>query len=246
MLDPQHFIQHYSHLQTDLSSKLVKELNAVKLSSPPQSNAVASGNTITYELYYSPDQAKHLQVSKLANVERRVASVEALVGLSSGGPPLISAVGELRDKVALLDAGRLEGVQHRMKALLPQLEAAVGTLTRTQADVKSGAASVPATEKKINDLYETMNRWDLVAQQLPALVNRLLALRTLHEDSLNLSTTLNKLENEQEAVLGLLKDNTTLLGKVDTSFQENMSTIQQNVASLEERFKNVAACLSTK
>jgi len=257
ILDPQHFIQHYTQLQTDLSSKLIAELNAVK--SLPTSSSIAPSvassssttpspnpKTVTYELYYTPDQAKYIQISKLVDIERRVASVEALVGQPTGGPSLTSTVTELRDKITLLDAGRLDGVQQRMKALLPQLEAAAAAGTaagRAQtSDPKSGAAvnTTPATEKKINDLYEVMNRWDLVSQQLPALVSRLSALHSLHEESLNFSTTLSKLETEQQAMSSLLKDNLNLLGKVDTSFKENMNIIQKNVTTLEERFKNLA------
>lgn len=47
---------------------------------------------VTYELYYTPDQAKHMQASKLVDIERRVASLEALVGQPSGGTSLISTV----------------------------------------------------------------------------------------------------------------------------------------------------------
>jgi len=199
---------------------------------------------VTYELYYTPDQHKYVQLNRLVDLEKRVEQVEEVVGVppvagSGTAPPtsapLASMVGELRDKVALLDGPRLEALLQKMKALTPQLETAA-----------RGADRTAGQDKKINDVYEMMNRWDAVATQLPALVSRLVALRALHEDGTRFATSLATLDREQQAITALLRDNSDLLSTLNGSFKENMATITANVKLLDDRFTAIQQRMDKK
>jgi len=177
---------------------------------------------------------------------KRVAQVEELVGdpragTTGGGAapptsaPLASLVGELRDKVALLDGPRLEALLQKMKALTPQLETAA-----------KGAERAAGQDKKINEIYDMMGKWDAVATQLPALVSRLVALRALHEDGARFQASLAGIDREQQAITALLRDNSELLTTLDASFKGNLATIQANVQMLDERFAAVQQRMDKK
>ncbi len=189
-IDPTHFFAHHSLMQADLSQKLISEIQSVKPTTEGSSKPDPK-DKVTYELYYTPDQAKYVQANRLVDLEKRVASVEELVGVpaitgSSGSAPptsapLASIVGELRDKVSLLDgprftfsylsfsahllifACRLEGLLQKIRALMPQIESLA----------KSAQDRGPVQDKKIGDIYDMMTKWDAVAQQLPTLVSRM-------------------------------------------------------------------------
>lgn len=122
-----------------------------------------------------------------------------------------------------------------MKALQPQLEVAA-----------KGAEKGAGQDKKINDLYEMMSKWDNVATQLPALVSRLVALRSLHEDGSRFANSLSALDREQQSITALLKDNSEVLKTVDASFKENLATIQANVKMLDERFTAIQQKMEKK
>jgi hypothetical protein len=119
-IDPAHYIHHHALLQSDLSKKLISEIQAVSSESGKEKEGAKEGKEgdkkgVTYELYYTPDQQKYVQLNKLVDLEKRVAQLEELVGTpgvagSGSAPatsaPLASLVGDLRDKVTLLDGPR--------------------------------------------------------------------------------------------------------------------------------------------
>jgi hypothetical protein len=123
-IDPAHYIHHHALLQSDLSKKLISEIQAVSSEGGKEKEGVGAGakdggesgkKGVTYELYYTPDQQKYVHLNKLVDLEKRVAQLEELVGTpgvpgTTSAPatsaPLASLVGDLRDKVTLLDGPR--------------------------------------------------------------------------------------------------------------------------------------------
>lgn len=67
---------------------------------------------------------------------------------------------------------------------------------------------------QIEELYQMMSRWDITAQQLPAIVSRLKALKTLHEQSCDFQQSLRQLESHQAEMKTLLSTNHDLLVQV--------------------------------
>eukprot|EP00026_Physarum_polycephalum_P008776 Phypoly_transcript_08877.p1 GENE.Phypoly_transcript_08877~~Phypoly_transcript_08877.p1 ORF type:complete len:458 (+),score=137.11 Phypoly_transcript_08877:92-1375(+) len=242
-IDPAHYIHHHALLQSDLSKKLISEIQAVSSEGGKEKEGAGAKEGgdggkkgVTYELYYTPDQQKYVHLNKLVDLEKRVAQLEELVGTpsvpgTSSAPatsaPLASLVGDLRDKVTLLDGPRLESLIQKIKALTPQLEAAAKNSTQERA---------AAQDKKINEMYEMMSKWDSVSTQLPALVSRMVGLRAVHEDAARFASAVSALDREQGATHALLKDNAELIATLDASFKANMTTIQNNVKLLDSRF----------
>lgn len=124
----------------------------------------------------------------------------------------------------------------KIKALMPQFElAAKGTQERPAGQ-----------DKKVGEIYDMMGKWDVVAQQLPTLVSRLVALRALHEDGIRFASSLASLDREQQSIHALLRDNADLLGTMDASLKGNMATIQANVKMLDDRFLAVQQRMEKK
>jgi dynactin-2 len=88
IIDPKVEIEMAANLQTELSKKLLAELQSY-VNKPPQSSQEGK-DSITYELFYKPDQAKHMQTVKLADLEKRISELEQLLGAKYRVPFLLS------------------------------------------------------------------------------------------------------------------------------------------------------------
>jgi len=84
-----------------------------------------------------------------------------------------------------------------------------------------------------------MERWDLISQQLPNIVSRLQALKSLHNDGASFQQGVQQLEAQQEEIKKLLKFNGELMTKVDANFKGNLNIIQSNFQALETRFSDL-------
>ncbi|KAJ3103096.1 hypothetical protein HDU97_010376 [Phlyctochytrium planicorne] len=152
-LDPAVFIEGESAVgslvrQTEYQKALIAQLKAAKsqmqaeapspLTSNPE-DAAKNDSSITYELFYTPENAKMIQLSKIADIEKRLTNVERLVGIhmlqgiESGDDSLTSilqssgnvvgALERLEHHLALLTQPRhLENVSRRVKTVTAEIE----------------------------------------------------------------------------------------------------------------------------
>jgi dynactin-2 len=63
-------------------------------------------------------------------------------------------------------------------------------------------------------MFEMMHRWDNVSLQLPTIVSRLQALKSLHEGAASFSQGVQLLESQQDEIKKLLKFNGELMNQV--------------------------------
>ena len=89
---------------------------------------------------------------------------------------------------------------------------------------------------KVEELYEGFVRWDAIAQELPALVERLESLRLVHERAVSVVNDVEQLDAENSAVAELVNAASTSATKLEESFVQNAATIQKNMEHLEARF----------
>jgi hypothetical protein len=66
----------------------------------------------------------------------------------------------------------------------------------------------------VDELFELISKWEASCRQLPALVDRLIALRSVHEESAAFAATLRQLDAEQNQIAQLLKTNLSTLKQV--------------------------------
>jgi len=240
IFDPKYEVKHTVQLQEGLSKKLVSELT--KFTAPSEKSSIenkSSGNNVVYELYFTPDQKRLLQIQKVADLEKKLVELEQLVGVSRNEPTqmtggLLPAVAQLKEKVLLMtDPNQLDAIQRKTKAISQDMDA----LTEKS---KTASATQQIHEKKVHEVFEVMSKWDSVAQSLPALVTRLKSLKLLHEESASFHQNITQLESQQQEIKQLLKSNNELMRQLEKNFGSNVTIIQQNVNALETRFARFA------
>ncbi|XP_040395262.1 dynactin subunit 2, partial [Cygnus olor] len=228
-----------------LAKRLLQQLEVAKCKkaaagkSPAKAPAPA-GDTLTFELYWRPEQDQFSQAAKIAELEKRLAQLEAtvryepdsqnplLVGLK--GTSLVETVQILQAKVNILDVAVLDQVEARLQSVL----AKVNEIAKHKAVVQDAD-----TQSKIHQVYEMMQRWDPVASSLPDVVQRLLTLRDLHEQATQFGQVLAHLDTTQQEIAGALKDNTVLLAEVQKTMKENLAIVEDNFADIEARIKRL-------
>jgi len=95
-------------------------------------------------------------------------------------------------------------------------------------------------EKKIEEMFEIMNRWDISSQQLPGIISRLQTLKVLHDESASFLQNITLLENHQQEMKTNLKSNGELMKHLETNFNSNISTISSNVTSIEKKIASLS------
>jgi len=238
LVNPKHEFEHQAALQQGLSKKLLSQLTALGKQSPT-STSTTDLKTVTakaqavYELYFSPDKGKYLQMTKVADMEKKIADLEKLVGQEQLDIPntnLLAVVESLKDKITALSSA--ESLKRKLTSVSEEIDEVI--------EKSKTLPPLTMDEQKIASIFEMMNKWDTVALQMPTLVSRLQSLKALHEESSNFSHTVDKIATEQEEIKQLLKNHTDLGNKLEETFRTNLSTIQSNVTVLEKRFADLS------
>uniref|UniRef100_A0A4W3JUA4 Dynactin 2 (p50) n=1 Tax=Callorhinchus milii TaxID=7868 RepID=A0A4W3JUA4_CALMI len=172
------------------------------------------GNAITYELYYRPEQHKFTQAAK---VRVRLTKSDGTIEI-------------LQAKVSTLDSATLDQVEARLQSVLGKLNEIAKHKT---------ASEDAETQSKVAQLYELVQKWDAMATTLPQVVQRLVAVKELHEQAMQFGQLLTHLDSTQQMITGTLKENTSLLSQVQNTMKENLSVIEGNFVGIEARMKTI-------
>ncbi|XP_022427442.1 dynactin subunit 2 isoform X5 [Delphinapterus leucas] len=229
-----------------LAKRLLLQLEATKNSKGTGSGGKTTSGTppdsslVTYELHSRPEQDKFSQAAKVAELEKRLAELEAAVRcdqdaqnpLSAGlqGACLMETVELLQAKVSTLDLAVLDQVEARLQSVLGK----VNEIAKHKASVGDADA-----QSKVHQLYETIQRWSPLASTLPELVQRLVTIRQLHEQAVQFGQLMTHLDTTQQMIACSLKDSATLLTQVQTTMRDNLSTVERNFANIDERMKKL-------
>ncbi|XP_014661552.1 PREDICTED: dynactin subunit 2-like [Priapulus caudatus] len=227
--------------QGALQRKLISQIEAFKAATTKTAAAAAappSEDHIIYELYYKPEQARFSQAAKVADLEARLERLEASIG---GAPDTLSALCQeaegrslvevsrvLAGKLALLEPANLDQVEGRLQAMNQKL--------KQIADKRSVVEDADAVNR-VAALYELMMRWEQTTACLPAVVERMSALKDLHEQALQFSQALSYLDSVQQQLASSLHANEAQLKTVSGTFSDNMAAIRSNCESLDSRLK---------
>ncbi|XP_071812482.1 dynactin subunit 2-like [Apostichopus japonicus] len=226
-------------LFNQLDSYKKQSLAASQEDSSKSKPATKDGH-MTYELYHYPSRDQFDKVSKAAELEERLARLEALLGgnpdkvsyvtADTSSKTLLESVESLQGQVSMLDVNLLDHTEARIQNLLQKMD---------QIKEKSSEAEEGDKDSKISLLYDIVTKWDNVADSLPKVVDRLKALQELHEQALQFSQALSQLDTAQQQVTTGLQNQTALQKQLSDSFAANMAAIEANCKSLEERFKKI-------
>uniref|UniRef100_A0A671SF00 Dynactin subunit 2 n=1 Tax=Sinocyclocheilus anshuiensis TaxID=1608454 RepID=A0A671SF00_9TELE len=210
---------------TDPDGALAKRLlTQLEVARGVRSGAGAEGKTaapkgpdgvILYELHSRPEQEKFTESAKVAELERRLAELEMAVGSGSEKQGPLSAG---------VQGGSLMSVLGKMNEI-----------------AKHKAAIEDAeTQNKVSQLYDVVQKWDAMASCLPQLLQRLLAVRELHEQAMQFGQLLTHLDTTQQMINSSLKDNSSLLSQVQQTMKENLLAVEENFSTLDQRMKKLS------
>ncbi|KAM4643965.1 dynactin subunit 2 isoform 1-T1 [Amazona ochrocephala] len=254
-----------------LAKRLLQQLEVAKCSkgTPGKSPAKAPAPTadaVTFELYWRPEQEQFAQSARMAELEKRLAQLEATVRCEPDSQ--VRGVGGLLPRpscphpaplmqfpspqnpllVGLKGTSLMETVQVLQAkvnildvAVLDQVEARLQSVLGKVNEIAKHKSTVQDadTQSKIHHIYETLQRWDPVASALPDIVQRLVTLRDLHEQAIQFGQVLLHLDTTQQEVAGALKDNAVLLAEVQKTMKENLAIVEDNFAAIDARIKRL-------
>uniref|UniRef100_A0A8C7VK54 Dynactin 2 (p50) n=1 Tax=Oncorhynchus mykiss TaxID=8022 RepID=A0A8C7VK54_ONCMY len=203
-----------------LAKRLLTQLEAVRGSrgSTGEGKAPAAkgpDGVVLYELHSRPEQEKFTDAAKMAELEKRLSELETAVGSGSDKPgPLSAGVqgGSLMDTMELLQA-RVSALD---SATLDQVEARLQSVLGKMNEIAKHKATIEdaGTQNKVSQLYDVVQKWDAMATSLPQVVQRLMAVKELHEQAMQFGQLLTHLDTTQQMINNSLKDNGTLLSQV--------------------------------
>ncbi|XP_030230988.1 dynactin subunit 2 isoform X3 [Gadus morhua] len=203
--------------------------------------AKAPDGAVLYELHSRPEQEKFNDAAKMAELEKRLAELEMAVGsgsdkqgpLSAGvqGASLMDTMELLQARVNALDSATLDQVEARLQSVLGKMnEIAKHKTAIEDAD----------TQNKVSQLYDVVQKWDGMATSIPQVVQRLVAVKELHEQAMQFGQLLTHLDTTQQMINNSLKDNGTLLTQVQQTMTENLKAVEENFSSLDDRMKKLS------
>lgn len=201
----------------------------------------APDGVVLYELHSRPEQEKFNESAKMAELEKRLAELEIAVGsgsdkqgpLSAGvqGGSLMDTIELLQARVSALDSATLDQVEARLQSVLGKMN----EIAKHKAAIEDAE-----TQNKVSQLYDVVQKWDAVSTSIPQVVQRLVAVKELHEQAMQFGQLLTHLDTTQQMITNSLKDNNTLLTQVQQTMKENLVAIEENFAALDQRMKKVS------
>uniref|UniRef100_A0A8C1KYS2 Dynactin 2 (p50) n=1 Tax=Cyprinus carpio TaxID=7962 RepID=A0A8C1KYS2_CYPCA len=137
----------------------------------------------------------------------------------------------LQARVGALDAATLDQVEARLQSVLGKMN----EIAKHKAAIEDAE-----TQNKVSQLYDVVQKWDAMATSLPQLLQRLLAVRELHEQAMQFGQLLTHLDTTQQMINNSLKDNSTLLTQVQQTMKENLLSVEENFSALDQRMKKLS------
>eukprot|EP01038_Epipyxis_sp_PR26KG_P014970 gene14970-20139_t len=186
--------------------------------------------------------------SEIIDLEKRVTILEAMLGLHSNlmdvdntfgsksivqnSFPLVEALTRLEGRIAMLDPASLQTIGKNTKELKSDLEAALKAKSGAQ-DPRERTAIEAA--KRVEELYEKVQKVEAIAEDLPNLVVRFKTLEGVHLAASNFASRLLNMEEEIKVLSGDLVSNKDVLASITTGLTENMATMQANIKRVDDR-----------
>ena len=143
----------------------------------------------------------------------------------------------------MLDPGMLDAIKVKAAGMRVELEAAQKARSAAGAGVAGlGGEQQRAVDagKRMDELYEQVERIRGVAGDVPALVVRLKTLEQVHAGAASFASRLRGMEAAVGALGEELRANGQVLGSLREGLAENVIIMQQNVKLVNQRISEIA------
>mmetsp|Transcript_57803 Transcript_57803/g.65959 ORF Transcript_57803/g.65959 Transcript_57803/m.65959 type:complete len:385 (-) Transcript_57803:42-1196(-) len=217
--------------QQSIVKALFEQIDAIRKKSITTSR---TGENVKYELHLGTDQALNARIAKLNELEGRVARIEKLVGnwkTVKTSNNAVSEIAALQNQLKYCDVYKLELLSKRLKSLN-------GSLTSMAQSGQSG--KVELDHARIEELCNKVDGMEKTTTEVPTIVERLKALKPLHEESAVFSQKVRDLEKQQREISTMVKDNETLSQMIISNFDKNVEIIKNNSKSIKERIEKLS------
>ncbi|POM69531.1 Hypothetical protein PHPALM_14181 [Phytophthora palmivora] len=219
-------------LQKDLTAKFFQQIDALKRQQQGQTTTpVPEGAPLVYEIYSNGElnAVDRDAKTRVATLEARISTLERAIGSFQGqelrldglsslsgatSSDLTSAVAQLEQRVALMSEKNLDAVKTRTTALVHEFT----LLSKLkQSPSVQGALNSQADREQIQTIYDQLSSLDAVVASVPTIVDRLVTLKSVHDEALSVTTRVNKMEQTQASLGELLDSDAALLANVSIS-----------------------------
>nr|BAN21010.1 probable dynactin subunit 2 [Riptortus pedestris] len=225
-------------------------LSLERLSSGPAGGDSASTTSVSqtsptdirYEVKSNPSQTALNNAARVADLEARVAKLQALVSASpstikrlggSGDKSLAETTHWIAGKVAMLQPGQVEVAETRITSLLGKLD--------QLAERSAAITGSTDQDNKISELYELVKTTEEMSLVIPAVLDRMLALEDLHKQGNDFSKSVSELESMQKVLASNYESYKELIKRLEENFASNMKTLKEDIDNLAARMKAIQA-----
>jgi nuclear migration protein JNM1 len=195
--------------------------------------------------------------ARLSDLDKRLASLEDLVGPSTEGldstsnsAPLLSTLSKLDHLLALLTQPRhLDAISRRVKLLLVDLDRAAaasrrpgGTSTVTTAPSDKATSNITLSSAEyasLQTLFSLLPRLDPLLPILPPLLARLRSLAGLHAEASDVADGLRRLQMEDKKNGEEIRELEEVVKTVQEGLGESAKGIMKNWEGIEGRMKRL-------
>jgi len=208
---------------SEVQNQLLQEIQAFG------AGANDSKDKLIYELYCTSESMKANQAQQSAQLESRIANLEKIVGQTDSCPtPVVPMLDVLSDKLSVLDSEKLSSIGEQISTLND-------LMSKNESSLKDSSS-----QQKLDKLFETMSQWDSTSEQLPTIVDRLVTLKSIHEQGSAALSVVSDIQSEREQVDTLLKNANANFERLANTFTENMKIIEENTKRLESRLDQIS------
>uniref|UniRef100_A0A4W4F2T4 Dynactin subunit 2 n=1 Tax=Electrophorus electricus TaxID=8005 RepID=A0A4W4F2T4_ELEEL len=167
---------------------------------------------VLYELHSRPEHEKFTESAKARQLDALFLNFDG------------ETMELLQARVSALDAATLDQVEARLQSVLGKMN----EIAKHKAAIEDAE-----TQNKVSQLYDVVQKWDAMATSLPQVVQRLIAVKELHEQAMQFGQLLTHLDTTQQMI-------NNHLYFVQQTMKENLVSVEDNFAALDQRMKKLS------
>ncbi|EGT35652.1 CBN-DNC-2 protein [Caenorhabditis brenneri] len=168
--------------------------------------------------------------SKVATLENRLRRIEQVIGSSViPSAPVLDTIEDLKLRCETLNHSYVSGLEQRLNVMLTKLEKI--DETRANNDIDENL------DKKVNEILELMQKWDVACSSLPSNVNKVKALNRLHEQAQHFASGLSHLKTIREKLEKEVAQGREAIIEYETTGKQELAAVVEKLKLLEAKLK---------
>ncbi|CAB3402434.1 unnamed protein product [Caenorhabditis bovis] len=178
------------------------------------------------------DIAQRTSDPKLYALDARLRKLEKVLG-STVIPtvPILDSIEDMKLRCETLNSSYVSGLEQRLNVLLTKFDQVEEKKARHEID--------DDIEKKINDILEMMQKWDVACSSLSSNVNKVKALSRLHEQAQQFASRLSHLQKIREKLEKEVVQGRAAILEFETTGKSEMAVVIDKLKQLEATVANL-------